>query len=110
MKRILLLSLLFSLFATPLWAAPFLVCDYYAPATVQPTYFTVQFDGGAIINSIPQSDANGARLHYDVSALTKAAHSVLVAACNDGGCSVTVPFSFTLAVPGAPGGLKLNPT
>ncbi len=102
-----LLALLLVLVSTA-GATPFLVCDPYPSTVVQPTYFLLVFDGGTPIQSPVEAVTGGVRLHYDVGALTKTNHTSTVAACNTGGCSTVVPFSFTLAVPASPVGIKLE--
>ena len=98
------------LMASISWAAPFVVCDPYPTTVIQPTFFNVIMDGGAPIQSLPEVvTGNAVRLHYDLAALSTGAHTMTVAACNEWGCSSTVPFPFTKAVPTVPSGTKLSP-
>ena len=109
MKKTIFLALVIVFSAFNVWAAPFVVSDTYPTTTTQPTYFNVVMDGGAAVQSAPQvMGDNSVRLHYDVGAVTTGTHSMTVAACNEWGCSSTVPFSFTKGVPALPSGIKLN--
>ena len=104
-----LIALLLVVFPAAVFAAPFVISDTYPTTTTQPTYFNVVMDGGAAVQSAPQvMGDNSVRPHHDVGAVSTGTHSMTVAACNEWGCSSTVPFSFTKGVPALPSGIKLN--
>jgi len=106
MKR-LLLALLFVLLPITVYASPFLVCDPYPTTVTQPTYFNVVMDSGAPVQSTPESVTGGLRLHYDLVSISNGSHSATVAACNEWGCSSTVPFAFVKSAPSAPANIRL---
>ena len=109
MKRIFLIV---SILLIPLtaWSAPFIICDTYPTSGVQPSYFNVIMDGGSPVQSTPESVTGGVRLHYDLSGISNGSHNATVAACNEWGCSSTVPFGFTKAVASPPANIRLlNP-
>ena len=106
MKRLLLI-LLFVLLPITAYASPFLICDWYPSTVTQPSYFNVIMDGGSPVQSTPESGASGVRLHYDLASLSSGTHNATVAACNEWGCSSTVPFGFTKAAPGVPANIRL---
>ena len=109
MKRTFLIASVLILLPIFAWAGPFLVCDPYMTAVVQPTYFSVTMDGVAAVQSTPEVLAdNSVRLHYDLTGISNGSHNMTVAACDIWGCSSTVPFGFAKTVPGAPANLKLS--
>lgn len=89
-------------------ATPFLVSDSYPTTVVQPSYFELVFDGGSPVQSTPETVPGGVRLHYDLASMTVGTHASTVKACNQWGCSGTVPFSFSKGVPTIPAGIKLE--
>ena len=107
-QALLILALL--LMASTAWGSPFLVCDPYPTTVTQPTYFNVVMDGGSPVQSEPESVPGGVRLKYDLASISTGVHNATVAACNEWGCSSTVPFGFTKAAPSAPANIRLlNP-
>ncbi len=110
MKTILslLLTLLLFCLVSISYASPYLICDPYPTTVVQPTYFELTIDGGAAIQSVPQTTADGKRLYYDLASVTTGSHNMTIKACNEWGCSSSVPFSLTKAVPVAPANIKLE--
>lgn len=103
MKKLLVIALI--LFATPLYAAPFLVSDPN-PASEEVTVFKLSFDGGAAIDTAPVSNA----VRYDLAGITSGSHTVTGQACNLWGCSeVSAPFAFTKTLPSAVGGMRIVP-
>ena len=103
MKKLFILVLV--LFATPLYAAPFLVSDPN-PASEEVTVFKLSFDGGAAIDSVPVSNA----VRHDLAGITSGSHTVTAQACNLWGCSVvSAPFAFTKTIPSVPGGMRIVP-
>jgi len=109
MKKLILIVLAILLSSTAVMAAPFLVCDPYPTTVSQPTYFSIVPDGGAAITSIPEVVTGGAvRIHHDLVGVTTGLHNWTVAACNEWGCSTSVPFVFTKVVPSGPSGLRLS--
>lgn len=108
MKKTIIAVFLFVLVAAPALATPFLVCDPYLAAVVQPSYFELMFDGGSPVQSPVETVPTGVRLHYDLASMTVGSHAVIVKACNQWGCSSTVPFSFSKGVPSSPAGIKLE--
>ena len=100
------ITVLILLFASPVFASPFLVCD---PTTEQIDNYIIVLDGGNEVLSAPQDMGDGTvRLHYDLDGLTEGEHDFQVAAENIWGRSDTVPFDLTKAVPGAPSGLRVS--
>ena len=90
------------------FSTPFLVCDSYPTTVEQPDYFNVTMDG-VTVQSIPEVLTGGSvRLHYDLSGISTGAHNSSVSACNEWGCSSTVPFGFSKTVPGAPANIRLS--
>ena len=106
------------LFPSLCLAAPFLICDPYPSSVTQPTFFKVSIDGGAEVDSLPQTVTGGVILHYDVGNVSVGVHSWTVRACIEtdewggGGCSATSPFSSTRhevgSGPSVPTGLRLS--
>jgi hypothetical protein len=91
------------------FGAPFVICDYVPTTQTQPTYYHLVKDGGVTEDSTAQVQAdNSVRLHYDLAIVTTGAHSWTVSACNEWGCSSTVPFAFSKAVPSGPANLRLS--
>ncbi len=121
MKKAIFLILTLLLFATVAQGSPFLVTNPYPPTEVQPTYFLISIDGGASVKSLAVSadpaNPGSYMLKYDLGglAISPGTHNATIAACiepsgvNMGGCSATVPFSFSNLVPAAPTGVKLVP-
>ena len=108
MKKILLV-LMILVVPNFVYAAPFLICDSVPTSQVQPSYYHLVKDGGATEDSPAQVQGdNSVRLHYDLSGVSNGAHNWSVAACNEWGCSSTVPFGYAKAVPGAPANLRLS--
>lgn len=107
MKK-LLIAIMVILLPVLAYASPFIVCDPYPTTVEQPDYFNVTLDGGAVVQSTPQAVTGGLRLHFDLSGISNGTHNMTVAACNEWGCSSTVPFGFTKAVPGAPANTRLS--
>jgi len=104
-------------------ATPFVVCDPYPPAVVQPDNFKVTMDGGAVTNSAPQTVPEGVRLRYDLATISVGSHSMTVQACKTypadewhpnptEACSATVNFPFTRPAegtsPSAPASIRLS--
>jgi hypothetical protein len=107
MKWLLILALVF--IPCLAFGAPYLICDPYPTTVTQPTYFELVMDGGTAIQSPVQVlTDNSVRLHYDLGSISAGTHNVTVAACDMWGCSSTVPFGFSKAVPGAPANTKLE--
>jgi hypothetical protein len=102
MKKILLLVLASILIATFVQASPFLISD----PCLNTTYFSIVMDGGTAVQSTPSPTF---ALNYDLGTVSAGSHNVTVAACNQWGCSSSVPFAFTKSVPAAPTGVKLSP-
>lgn len=105
----------FSANAAPVVAAgPYVISDAYPTTVTQPDGFSVSVDGGATVDSAPQSVAGGVRLHYDVGAVSAGSHAVTVKAYkNDAvyGRMESAASVFTFVKPGppaAPTGLGLS--
>jgi hypothetical protein len=61
--------------------APYLVCDPYTPAEVQPTEFEIYMDGAVTPTiSLAQSVTGGVRCHHDLVAIATGSHRVTVKA------------------------------
>ena len=96
-----LLSIIFVLIATTVFATPFLVSD---PQTGVTRY---QLTGWGVTSVDSQADGS---LRMDVAdAVQGTTYNLTIAACNVWGCSVTVPFVFQKQLPSAPSQLKLVP-
>lgn len=94
-----LLSIIFVLIATTVFATPFLVSD---PQTGVTSY---QLTGWSETNVIAQADGS---LRMDVgSAVQGTTYNLTIAACNVWGCSTTVPFAFGKQLPVAVNQLRL---
>ena len=95
MKKLIILSILFM--ATTVCAAPFLICD------VDPIVdnYLIKVNGADAIE-LP------APLHWDVGSLADGQYNLEVAAKNEWGQSVYVPFDFNKAVPDTPQGIGLS--
>ena len=121
MKWLLVLALI--LVPCAVWATPFVVSDAYPPASVQPDNFKVTVDGGAVINSTPQTVPEGVRFHHDIGSVTVGNHAMTVKACKTypadewhpdpvEACSATVNFPFARPAeptsPGAPANIRLS--
>lgn len=86
--------------------APFLVCDPYSMIVG----FRVQLDTGAWIDASAKTDTTGTYLYYDLASVSNGNHMVKAKAYNEWGESnESAPFSFTKALPGVPGSLKIKP-
>jgi len=111
MKKLFLALITFTLVLTGVnaFAEPFLCCDPYTSDMIQPTRFEVTFNGTDWIIYEPEVLADGSkRLHANLEFLLDGDYSILLKACNQWGCSSTVPFSFTKALPGAPANIFLE--
>lgn len=97
-KCISVLGLITLLWAAPVLAGPFLVCDPYTAADGI-TSFNLTIDSGSPTSIVPVNMA----LHYDLSGLANGAHTVTAQACNLWGCSTSSsPLAFTKSVPASP--------
>ena len=94
-------------FSTPLLAAPYLVCDPY-PDTSKPTYFKVVVDAKPAVNVNYALHSSGAAIVFDLAGLDAVSHSLTVSACNERGCSSTVPFVVP-SIPTTPSKTRLAP-
>jgi len=105
------------LFAIPVWAAPFLVCDSYPTTIVQPDWFTMSINGNTPIQSTAETLSDGSRrLHYDVGTLTPGQYHFEIKAVKDYGAegvaeSAASPFDYTkpaVVAPGVPSGVRIE--
>jgi hypothetical protein len=100
-----LLSIIFVLIATTVFATPFLVCDAPDPSEGITHY---KLTGWSI-------DTTPAPLHMDVASASVGTTNITVAACRADAvwgeqCSIYVPFALTRpGVPSAPSQLRLVP-
>ncbi len=96
-----LLSIIFVLIATTVFATPFLVSDPQSGVT------SYQLTGWSETNVVAQADGS---LRMDVgSAVQGTTYNLTIAACNIWGCSTTVPFVLQKQLPSAPSQLRLVP-
>ena len=95
------------------WASPFVVCDPYPAASLQPDGFAVSVDGGAVVESPAQAVTGGVRLYYDVSTVNSGTHTMRVKAYKLDAVwgrleSTEAVFTFSRpASPSAPAGIGL---
>jgi hypothetical protein len=96
-----LLSIIFVLIATTVFATPFLVSDPQSGVT------SYQITGWSETNVVAQADGS---LRMDVAdAVQGTTYNLTIAACNVWGCSTTVPFVLQKQLPSAPSQLRLVP-
>jgi len=96
-----LLSIIFVLIATTVFATPFLVSDPQSGVT------SYQITGWSETNVTAQADGS---LRMDVAeAVQGTTYNLTIAACNVWGCSTTVPFVLQKKLPSAPSQLRLVP-
>ena len=96
-----LLSIIFVLIATTVFASPFLVSD---PQTGVTRY---QLTGWGVTSVDAQADGS---LRMDVAdAVQGTTYNLTIAACNVWGCSTTVPFVLQKQLPVVPSQLRLVP-
>jgi hypothetical protein len=96
-----LLSIIFVLIATTVFATPFLVSDPQSGVT------SYQITGWSETNVVAQADGS---LRMDVAdAVQGTTYNLTIAACNVWGCSTTVPFVLQKKLPSAPSQLRLVP-
>ena len=95
-----LLSIIFVLIATTVFATPFLVSDPQSGVT------SYQITGWSETNVVAQSDGS---LRMDVASASVGTTPLTVKACNVWGCSTTVPFVLQKQLPSAPSQLRLVP-
>jgi hypothetical protein len=89
MKSIIILLLVFCLFPTMAFGAPFLICD----PQIGVAWYDVQNLGSLTNSSVPaQSDGS---IKLDIAILPPGIYSTLVRACNQRGCSDASNFTFT---------------
>ena len=109
--------LLLFIFAVSAWGSPFLVCDPYQTAGVDPSLipalFTITGLGATPVTSTAFQQQDGTMiLHYDLAALAKGSYTVTVSAMNQfGGSSPDgAPFHFVIGVPSTPVNIRISPT
>ena len=115
MKKLIIIITLF--FSTTAYAAPFVVSDAYLATTTQPDGFTVSVDGGAVVESAPDTVAPGSvRFKFDIGNLAAGNRTLTVKAYKDYpapfGRKESTPANFTFTSPATPAGasgLKLSP-
>lgn len=111
-KRVTLLATVFVILLPIIsYAGPYLICDVYSTTVTQPTEFEVYMDGATSpVISPAQSVTGGVRLHYDLTSISVANHSVTIKAVRVDPIwgrlvsASSVPFSFTRP------GLQQTPT
>jgi len=88
------------------FASPFLVCNSYPTAVVQPDTFEVYIDSNPAVISIAVTNPdNSKQLKHDLAGtgLMDGSHTVKLKACNVWGCSdYSLPFTFTKSVANPP--------
>ncbi len=96
-QRFIIMAILIVFTAPVVWAAPFLVC------TVDPvvTNYLIKINGANAIE-VP------APLHCDLEPLLDGTYNLEVAARNEWGQSIYVPFDFIKKLPDGPLGLGLS--
>jgi len=100
MKRIILIVLAMVLFSFNVEASPFIGCEPYPPAEIQPQYFYVSLDGANPIKVTHVVTDLGWKL-LDVGNVLMGQHNITVKACIaetsdwSEACSAEVPFAFT---------------
>lgn len=120
MKKILFLLaaiLVFFAFNLEVHAAPFVVSDAYPATATQPDGFTASVDGGAVVESAPDTVAPGSvRFKFDIGNFAAGNRTLTVKAYKDYpapfGRKESTPANFTFTSPATPGGatgLKLSP-
>jgi len=115
MKSLLVLLVLI-LFAQPLYAGPFLVCDPYPNTGEQPTEFKITYGTNTITSQAVRNTDGSVQLKWDLGPLANGTYNINVTAVKVDALwgnqeSVAVPFSFTkpvLVSPGLPANLKLQ--
>ena len=95
MKKLLILIIM--LLATPVFAAPYLVCDEDASVDS----YLVSMDSGSDIET-------PAPLHFDLDGIDVGNHHIEVKAKNLWGVSSPSPLDFSKQLPGSPSGLGLQ--
>jgi hypothetical protein len=110
--RNLFLVLVFLLMSVTLFGQPFLVCDSYPSSAPQPTSFVLTFDNSAPIEvPVYVNTDNSVQIHYDLTALSSGAHTVVAQAKDLWGVSdASAPFAFTKPAGklGTPSNVKIN--
>lgn len=82
------------------FASPFIACEPYPPAELQPQYFYVSLDGATPVKVTHVFDPQGWKL-LDIGNVSVGQHEVKVKACTPEtdvwleACSAEVPFAFT---------------
>ena len=100
----------------PVEASPFLVCDPYPVAGIDPSLIPVSFNitgiGANPISVQAFTLPDGTKiLHYDVGPLPNGSYTVIATAVNAfaGESSASAPFTFGRGTPSQPTGLHLSP-
>ena len=101
---IIIFTLTILLWASSLYAQPFLISD---PQTGAEEY-VVTIDGVESVSSAQALGDGTVRLHHDLSGVADGLHNVEVKARNMWEDSSPVPFSFTRTPPGVPVGIGLE--
>ena len=102
MKTLIFLTII--LWASSLYAQPFLISD---PQTSAEEY-VVTIDGVESISSAQDLGDGTVRLYHDLAGVSDGLHNVEVKARNMWEDSLSVPFVFTRIPPGVPAGIGLE--
>ncbi|KKL08098.1 hypothetical protein LCGC14_2579280 [marine sediment metagenome] len=102
MKTLIFLTII--LWASSLYAQPFLISD---PQTSAEEY-VVTIDGVESISSAQDLGDGTVRLYHDLAGVSDGLHNVEVKARNVWGSSTPVPFSFEKILPGVPVNIGLE--
>lgn len=93
---------------TPSFVTPFLNSQIYPlDQYLEPTDFTLAFDGGSPVQATAQTTVGGVWLHYDCSSLSDGNHTVVITPCSVWGCGTSITYSFSTGRPSRPSGLMI---